>query len=460
MTVSQPTVSGQSRFVSTAALGSQGPASSVVPVVLASTNSTATHLPMSTVNEISTSPVLYRVATDPHNLAHAQTQLVASASQQQVVRDAPLHAPSMSAGNTVSSTRVAQSGSAQPSASVIVACVPAGSSVQPVPYSGVSTTKPYAIVNAMPGTTTQMPPTLLPHHPKTYSLVSNEKRVSGDTKLQHREVIQTISKKIGDAFDSGNEQLLVAAFEDAWKKFQANGKQYESPGTKIVGKDPPPPNAEVFTVPGGATSCVSLVRQSSSPRMLAHKSLSPRPVQRVITPPPLSSKEQTSYLHTGGGTSSTQPVVYVPTPAAVASGQKQQPPLSHSKVHSSGLFYPPPSSVVAENVAVLQRKGGVQRVVLSQNSPSVRHGISSGVGVHEAAETQAAVTPHHRPRRSSKSKVCARCGKSATYLCSGCHSEWYCGRECQVICTMYSKHWRVLFLMYIMMFRFSLYIHS
>ncbi len=30
-------------------------------------------------------------------------------------------------------------------------------------------------------------------------------------------------------------------------------------------------------------------------------------------------------------------------------------------------------------------------------------------------------------------RVCSRCGSDATYLCSGCRTEWYCGRECQVI---------------------------
>ena len=38
-----------------------------------------------------------------------------------------------------------------------------------------------------------------------------------------------------------------------------------------------------------------------------------------------------------------------------------------------------------------------------------------------------------RRRTSSKSnRACALCRKEATYLCSGCHAEWYCGRQCQV----------------------------
>jgi hypothetical protein len=328
---------------------------------------------------------------------------------------------------------------------VIVACVPG--SGQPVSFSGVSTTKPYAIVNAMPGTA-QIPAASLPLPPKTYSLVS-EKQTSGSTnKRQHCEVVQTISKKIGDAFDSGNEQLLVAAFEDAWKKFQANGKQYESgvriisTGAKVAGRDPPPPNAEVFAVPG-TTSRVSLVRQlqTSSNRtvLAAPKTSSSIPVQQIIAPPPLSSKEPTQSYVYATAASADQPQVYL---QPITTGQKQQqqqqqqPPLSHSKVHSSGLFYPPSN---AENtVTVMQKKApgtGIQRVVVSQSSSSAaHHNRNSDRTVRESSESQQTTTTTTHKRRSSKSKYCARCGKGATYLCSGCHMEWYCGRECQVIC--------------------------
>lgn len=427
---SLPTVSGQSQFVSTA-VGSQAPAGSVVPVVLTPTNSA--QLPISTI----ASPVVYRVATEPQ-VVQAQAQVIAGATQ--VARGARDTAPmrTVPVNNNPTSTRAAQviAANSQSAAPMIVACVPAPGNVSGQPFSGVSTTKPYAIVNAMPGT--QIPATTLPHPPKTYSLVS-EKQSSGNTnKLQHREVVQTISKKIGDAFDSGNEQLLVAAFEDAWKRFQANGKQYESGAqfvssdTKVVhSKDAPPPNAEVFTVPG-TTSRVSLVRQTSSNRMLIPKTSSPLPVQQVIAPPPLSSKEPTtSYVYTAA-TNAAQPQVYLQP--VTAAGQQQQQTLSHPKVHSSGLFYPPSS---AENVSILQKKApgtGVHRVAVSQSTSSaVQHsGNSSDGTVREISESQTTTT--HR-RRSSKSKQCARCGKSATYLCSGCHTEWYCGRECQVICT-------------------------
>ena len=34
--------------------------------------------------------------------------------------------------------------------------------------------------------------------------------------------------------------------------------------------------------------------------------------------------------------------------------------------------------------------------------------------------------------KSKSVRICSRCGNEATYLCSGCQQEWYCGRDCQV----------------------------
>ena len=415
--------SGQTQFVSTAAVGSQAPAS-VVPVVLAPASNS---LPIST---MASPQVVYQVSTNPQ-IQPSATQVARGATSMRTV------SVSNSNNNLANGTRAVQVlANSQPTTPVIVACVP-GSAGQPV---GVSTTKPYAIVNAMPGTAQIPAAASLPQPPKTYSLVP--KKQTQEKQTQHREVVQTISKKIGDAFDSGNEKLLVAAFEDAWKKFQANGEQYKPPGghikltgtTKVVSKDPPPPNAEVFAVPG-TTSRVSLVRQTSANRtVLAPKTSSPIPTQQVIAPPPLSSKEQTqSYVYTAA-TSADQPAQVYLQQITTGQKQQQQQSLSHSKVHSSGLFYPPSST---ESVTVVQKKApgpgtGIQRIVVSQSSSGVHHSRSGDRPVRETSESQQTTTTHRR--RSSKSKYCARCGKSATYLCSGCHMEWYCGRECQVIC--------------------------
>ena len=426
--------------------GSHTPVS-VVPVVITPTAA-----------DLTPTQVLYHLP-DPHALPPTQ-----GPQPPRIIREVPVHSPPL---KSTPSTKPA----APSATTVIVACSPtvttnvAESSASPLPgtvvysaigpnvaaFSGVNTTKPYAIVNAMPGTqivyTTSQgaqpshvgggvvtgPVGSLPQPPKTYSLISEKQNAGG--KLHHRDVVETISKKIGDAFDSGNEQLLVAAFEDAWKKFQANGKQYEhgvitSAAKTSLGKEPLAPNAEVFCVPGTG-SRVTLVRQTSTNsggnRLLAPKTTSPLPVQHLIAPapPPLSSQPQTKYVYTAAN--AVQPQVYlqpVTVSSSFPSGQ-QQPP--NPKFQTTGLFYPPSSTTAPQKKTTVGT--GIQRVIVSQSAPVVQHSVSS-CSSDKTQET------NRKPReRSSKSKVCSRCGKSATYLCSGCHAEWYCGRECQVICT-------------------------
>lgn len=420
-----------------APIGSHSPVS-VVPVVITPTN------------DLPPTQVLYQV---PHPLTQPQSR---GAQPTHIVREASVPTPPL---RSVASTRP----TSQVPTSVIVACSPtaasnvAHSTASTVPgavvysaigpnvaaFSSVNTTKPYAIVNAMPGTqivytasqgvqpsqvrgTVAAPARSLPQPPKTYSHVSEKHNVGG--KMHQSDVVQTISKKIGDAFDSGNEQLLVAAFEDAWKRFQANGKQYKhGSGQSLLGREGLPPNAEVFSVPGTG-SRVNLVRQTSngSNRLLASKMTLPHStVQQVIAPPPLSSQPQTNYIHTAAN--AAQPPVYL-QPVTVSSAAPAGQQLN-TKLQSTGLFYPPNS---ASGVAATQKKATVgtsnQRVIVNQSAPVVRHSVNSG-GSERTQESS------RKPRSScskAKPRFCSRCGKSATYLCSGCHAEWYCGRECQV----------------------------
>ena len=184
----------------------------------------------------------------------------------------------------------------------------------------VNTTKPYAIVNALPTTTGigMFPRQLGPYQPMgegpviVRSPTQTEKPKTAihtpppsscegpsDDMNSH---LQTINKNISAAFTNSNEDMLMTAFEDAWKKFQANGPRYASKPV-VTSRGHAPPNAEVVPISGPITSRLSLVRPASQ-----------RP--RTIAP----------------------------------------------KVH----------------------------------------------------------------------RMCARCGRDATYLCSGCRTEWYCGRDCQV----------------------------
>ena len=422
-------------------IGSHSPVS-VVPVVITPT-----------ADQPSTR-VLYQL---PHPHAQPQSR---GAQPTHIIRDTPVPTPPLRSVPSVRPT-------AQVPTSVIVACSPTAtgnvsqSSATSVPgavvyspigpaFSSVNTTKPYAIVNAMPGTQivytaaqgvqpsqvggiVTAPVGSLPQPPKTYSHVSEKQNVG---KEHNSDVVQTISKKIGDAFSSGNEQLLVAAFEDAWKKFQANGKQYERGHAKsLLGRESLPPNAEVFSVPGTG-SRVNLVRQTSNGGncLLASKMTSSplSTVQQIIAPPPLSSQPQTNCAHTAAN--AAQPQVYLqPVTVSSASPAAQQQRQLNTKLQSNGLFYPPSNT---NNIGTTQKKAAVgaaiQRVIVSQSTPVVRHSVNNG----GSERKQEGSRKPHSSSSKTKSRFCSRCGKSATYLCSGCHAEWYCGRECQVMCNV------------------------
>lgn len=217
--------------------------------------------------------------------------------------------------------------------------IPAVSS-RSVQATTVNTTKPYAIVNAIPSSAdVHVYSSHLPHAQQVMNPLSHmgvdgvkvceEKTFNGTTNALHGngegstlEVVspttsyptnqppedlacnlQVINKKISAAFINCSEDMLISAFDDAWRKFQANGQKY-SPVPKQTNIVTAPPNVEMVTIPGSTSSRLTLLR----------------------------------------------PV----------SGQKPRP------------------------------------VVPKAN------------------------------------RVCALCQRDATYLCSGCRTEWYCGRNCQV----------------------------
>ena len=199
----------------------------------------------------------------------------------------------------------------------------------------VNTTKPYAIVSALPSTgamnlyprqLTHLQPiggegvgpivmagSVASHTEKSKKLAHapppSYPKSGSPASEELSSHLQTINKNISAAFTSSNEEMLISAFEDAWKKFQANGLKYKAGPSKLVSsRSLGPPNAEVVTIPGPVSSRLSLVR----------------------------------------------PVGQRPRPVA----------------------------------------------------PKVN-------------------------------RTCALCGREATYLCSGCRTEWYCGRECQVSAVVY-----------------------
>lgn len=270
--------------------------------------------------------------------------------------------------------------------------------------------------------------------------------------VQYSEELKTITTKIGAAFANCSEEMLISAFEDAWKKFQANGKKYEAlmniskPHATSVGRVSGPPNVEVVSVPG-ASSRLSLVRPAR-PKPIAPKVASP-----VLPPPPVSTQPQQQdpphYIYTYGNTSQPQ-VIYQPMNPeyaiyTVGGASKQKA----YQVQTAGLFYPAPASDGKQEPSVPQQVVIAQPPVQPPPPPPGRPEITKTTAMAHSATGPRRNTNPRRRASSKLNRVCALCGKEATYLCSGCHAEWYCGRTCQVSSKTISRLCNMLVCMHV-----------
>ena len=306
---------------------------------------------------------------------------------------------------------------------------------------------------------------------------------SGSVDLDIRE----IGKRIENAFASCNEDMLIAAFEDTWRKFQANGKKYDALNLapyhpkSYVTRSPIPPNAEVIRVPG-TSSRLSLVRPTNSRPKVAPKPApepthipSAQPAHPVVSQQPQQQTlQQVQYVYSYA-TKANQAQVYLKplgsdytlysTPTSAQHPQVQQtqtqsqaPVQGQQQVHTapktyqvatSGVFYPTHTSennsqVVLQPVSVLE-----SQQALPKPAPSNLKLISERPALPQTTERFPTVQNHsvmrkihlgtlpnavlpRNPRKPSLSKVCVICMKEATYLCSGCKQAWYCGKDCQV----------------------------
>ena len=183
------------------------------------------------------------------------------------------------------------------------------------------------------------------------------------------ESLETITKNIQDSFLESNEMKLLAAFKDAWKKFHAN----ESSSPKFVQQHPP-----------------------TGSEYAQHTSKPPQPKAMVQTdvyfPTPVSSTSFSPAQHWAGGDSHvSQPV--------------PKPPEQLLADHN----IPFPSSIS----------------ILAKQELTPNQGVFQVSNAHPIS----ALPFKSKPKRKH---MCTHCGKESIYLCSGCHQEWYCGRECQV----------------------------
>ena len=255
---------------------------------------------------------------------------------------------------------------------------------------------------------------------------------------------------------------------------------HPSPNVEVVNR---PPNAEVVSRPGSMPT-VSLVRPSTGRARTngPHRLQTPTtpiaqistglqqhtlPASQMHTPPSskvkvvYTSAPQTQpavgahqYVYAYNASNSNQPILVQPgsdyamytiaspnNPIQTPGTQLKQLPSPQVAQHvqTAGLYYPEPPSAEpplkrAESVVATSSRHQQQQQPIVISKPAVRS--------QQAAQAlQPASTGHQSSRKSinprrragfKSTRQCVLCGKEATYLCSGCHHVWYCGRECQV----------------------------
>lgn len=262
--------------------------------------------------------------------------------------------------------------------------------------------------------------------PPTYSTYIAEKasKKVADVDLD----LQSIQKKIGDAFSQSSEVMLVSAFEDAWKKFQANEKVY-SETKKEKAKE-----LQQASVPkpedSGVAAQGNLVHQmSTKSRVMALTSSEKVGSVPLGKLPQQQQPQQPQQLVIQPAATSEYATVYaIPT----------QGPAGKHNVHVAGLYYPAVETIDPPNQSDLTKVAKQVRVskALSSQHKHIQD-LASGKIAKSHIPTSTASQPGPPQTSAAQQKFksykqCARCGKNATYLCSGCHLEWYCGRDCQV----------------------------
>lgn len=297
-------------------------------------------------------------------------------------------------------------------------------------------------VRTSEGSSTNIPSSIS-RPPPSYSSFVSEKSSAID------EDLQSIQKKIGDAFTQSSEVMLVSAFEDAWKKFQANERAYKEKTGSAV--DKPFPTKIVSTEPSTKPNVVVHQPVVSRPRVAgsekvvrglptaSQRPIAPKYVHTAIATGPDGSQQQVALQPVGN----TTMVYAIPAPAPTSAHPST---VAGKHVHVTGLYYPTTMDATSQKQSAPEQQHQTsvkQHVPISRAHHHHHHHINRGQqgrgghikpqgSVTSTPTTQGGVPRGRITARKTTSNRCAKCGKNATYVCSGCRTEWYCSRECQV----------------------------
>ena len=178
-------------------------------------------------------------------------------------------------------------------------------------------------------------------------------------------------------------------------------------------------------------------------------------VVEAPSPPPLSSSQlsrshhiQTSGVFVPPPSSNPHTVTVLPSPTATIPRQlphqrilkpkpqihqvQQNIPRNPQMIQPRGSSSPSSSSsaVIIQRPIVTPSEHDIALAASAQPRRHVR--VSSGPVVTRTPVGNASAGRRNSSTLAGQPHACARCERDATYLCSGCHMEWYCSRDCQV----------------------------
>jgi len=289
--------------------------------------------------------------------------------------------------------------------------------------------------------------------------------------------IQYIQKKVGDACNSYDASMFMSAFNEAWQQFQANASNYEEDSevknsSVIVGQlsDQLQQQSQlVSTKPkvwAPKLSSCSAEPGDGSPR-------SPTFPPQALPSQPLHSPTQQQYIlqqvpnnhyvysvQSGVGNSPPPPPLVQSkaslSPQTPASGNLalvQSRPTAVQNVPKPPMVQNVPKPAMVQNVPKPAMVQNIPKPAMIQNipKPAMVQNIPKNIPKPASKAPPQMVVNHFRtrlpvqqqqqqqqlktnplPAKRKPRKKCSRCGKEASYICSGCTKEWYCDKECQV----------------------------
>ena len=342
----------------------------------------------------------------------------------------------------------------------------------------ISTTKPYAVVNAIPMTQSlafkrTTPPLYNPPASRNKNMFQSNKITSGtgtgssylsERELQRRDQsnaaaqkriqdiaqireeatsdltqrLYSFSNKYKD-FDTLTADDLMEIFHGALKKFQGNSRMYYSYAKKPANLRE---NVKTITTHQSETQVhdlektpIVVVSEPSLPKYIVcqradqmdsmSKSNCSYQVQTsgVFIPPSEANSESSIYKLNNQQ--------HYKTPQHSSSyAQKSAYGFSKDGVQSSPSLMTQTGSVVA-SVSVAQ-KTPLEKRRRKPDAPSNIHHIRTMFANNSKKNNRAFVDNKSDESSAEIKRTCSSCGKHATFLCSGCHKLWYCGRDCQV----------------------------